>query len=167
MAVRLARRSGLTLLMLVALACQRTASPSAAAPASAAATRPVTTAAATLTIRVADLRNGTGDLIVGVFRSPDGFPSEKSNAVAWHVMPAAGDGVFTVDLPPGIYAASILHDENRNGQIDKNFLGIPTEGYGVTNNPKPRRRAARFDEASFTLPAAGASVTISIQYSFT
>lgn len=169
-----------TFLALVSAACQRTAAPPAVAsadgpavtngPSTVLSTPTATTtpaAAARLTVHVADLRNHAGNLVFGVFRSADGFPSDKTRAVAWHVGPADGDGTFTVDLPPGTYAASVLHDENENGQIDKNFFGIPTEGYGVTNNPKPRRRAARFDEATFPLQPGGTSVTISIQYSFT
>ena len=124
-------------------------------------------ATAHLSIRVVDLRNGTGDLIFGVFRSADGFPSDPAKSVNWQVKPAAGGGVtFTVDLPPGDYAASVLHDENRNGHMDTGLFGIPTEGYGVTNNPKPKRRAATFGEAKFTLPPAGATLTISVQYDF-
>jgi uncharacterized protein (DUF2141 family) len=132
---------------------------------------PATTAArdaeprATLTIKVTDLRNHKGDLIFGVFKAADGFPNVKANAVDWQVKAADADSVtFTVDLPPGKYSASVLHDENRNGKLDRNALGVPTEGYGVTNNPKPALRAATFEEARFNLPAEGAKLTISIEY---
>ncbi len=135
----------------------------AAAPVAKPATAP---SVAHLIIHVVDLRNHDGDLILGIFRTANGFPAEQAKSVNWQVKPAAGNGVFAVDLPPGTYAASALHDENRNGQIDKNFLGVPTEGYGVTNNPKPKRRAATFGEATFTLPASGADLTLSIQYDF-
>jgi len=118
-----------------------------------------------LTIKVVDLRNHKGQLIFGVFKSPDGFPIEEQKAVNWQIKPADADSVvFTAMLPPGQYGASVLHDENKNGKMDKNFLGVPQEGYGVTNNPKPRFRGATFDEARFTLPRDGATLTISIQY---
>jgi uncharacterized protein (DUF2141 family) len=122
-------------------------------------------APAVLTIRVTDLRNHKGDLIFGVFKTAEGFPTEKGKSVNWQVKAAAGEGVvFTAKLPPGRYGASVLHDENRNGQMDRNALGIPLEGYGVTNNPKPAMRAATFEEALFTLPKEGKEMTISIQY---
>ena len=38
------------------------------------------------------------------------------------------------DIPPGTYAIAVFHDENANGKLDKNFLGIPCEGYGASNN---------------------------------
>ena len=120
---------------------------------------------ARLTIRVTDLRNRNGQVLLGVFKSAGGFPSDKTKSVAWQIKPIdSATVVFTAYLPPGKYAASVLHDENKNFKMDKNLLGIPEEGYGVTNNPRPKYRAARFDEATFDLPPAGAALTISIQY---
>jgi uncharacterized protein (DUF2141 family) len=126
---------------------------------------PASQPTAQLTIKVTDLRNHKGQLIFGVFRSAQGFPIDSSKAVNWQIRPADADSVvFVASLPPGAYGASVLHDENKNGKMDKNLAGIPVEGYGVTNNPKPRFRAATFDESRFTLPADGATLTISVQY---
>jgi uncharacterized protein (DUF2141 family) len=111
-----------------------------------------------------DARNKKGQMIFGVFDQPRGFPSESKRSVNWQTREADGELVFECRLPPGSYAASVLHDENRNDQMDRNILGIPKEGYGVTNNPKPPRRAARFDEALFDLPAEGREMSISLQY---
>jgi len=132
---------------------------------SAPTTAPATQPRASLTIRVTGLRNHKGQLIFGVFKSADGFPTEQEKSVNWQVKPIDADAViFTASLPPGKYAASVLHDENKNNKMDMNLLGIPQEGYGVTNNPKPSFRAARFDEALFNLPEDGATLTISVQY---
>jgi uncharacterized protein (DUF2141 family) len=118
-----------------------------------------------LTVRVTGLRNRKGQLIFGVFTSADGFPNVERRSVNWQVRDPDADSVtFEADLPPGVYGASVLHDENRNNQMDRNLAGIPQEGYGVTNNPRPALRAARFDEATFTLPPEGKAMTISVQY---
>ncbi len=124
---------------------------------------------ALLTVTITDLRNHNGDLIFGVFTQPDGFPNIQAKSVHWEVKPAeaAGDGgtvTFAASLPPGRYAAGVLHDENRDGDMNKGLAGIPLEGYGVTNNPKPHLRKATFEEATFTLPPEGATMTISLQY---
>jgi uncharacterized protein (DUF2141 family) len=133
-----------------------------AAPAT---TRAAPDAPAVLRVEVTDLRRHKGQLIFGLFASPDGFPTDDRKAVAWQTRPADADTVvFTAEVPPGRYGASVLHDENGNARMDRNVVGIPKEGYGVTNNPKPRRRAATFEEALFTLPPAGTTMTISIQY---
>ncbi|HEX5243444.1 MAG TPA: DUF2141 domain-containing protein [Tepidisphaeraceae bacterium] len=122
-------------------------------------------AQALLTIKVTDLRNQKGDLIFGVFKSADGFPTQKEKSVNWQVKAADADTVtFTAKLAPGEYSASVLHDENRNGKMDFGAFGRPLEGYGVTNNPKPKLRQAKFKEALFKLPPQGATMTISIQY---
>lgn len=120
---------------------------------------------ARLAVSVSDLRNGQGHLRLGVFDQADGFPRSRENAILWRSLPAANDvPTFELNLPPGRYAVVVLHDENDNKRHDRNWAGIPVEGYGVSNNPKPKRRAARFDEAVFTLPPEGATLNVSIQY---
>ena len=137
-----------------------------------AATGPATQAATapsgpTLSVTIKDLRNRKGVLIFGVFSQADGFPNVEKKSVYWEVRDASSEDLtFTTHLPPGKYAASVLHDENRSGEMDKGFGGLPLEGYGVSNNPKPKMRAATFSEATFTLPPEGKELTISIQYQF-
>ncbi len=63
------------------------------------------------------------------------------------------------DLAPGEYAIRLMHDENGNGSLDRNPLGMPIEGYGFSNNPRVMR-AATFDEARFTVPPAGTTIQI-------
>src|SRR5687768_8331423 len=104
------------------------------APAPAPATAPATASdgPAPLTVTVKDLRNRRGQLVFGVFKSADGFPGVEKKSVNWQVRAIDAKTVtFTADLPPGKYAASVLHDENGSGEMDFSF-NIPTEGYGVT-----------------------------------
>jgi uncharacterized protein (DUF2141 family) len=56
-------------------------------------------------------------------------------------------------LKPGTYAVSVLHDENANGRLETNFLGIPREGAGISNNASPEFSAPRFNDAAFQLKA--------------
>ena len=147
---------------------QRGASPVPVASATAQVTAPASQAAgAPLTVTIKDLRNRKGQLIFGVFNQPVGFPNVESRSAFWEVRSADADSLtFTTRLPPGRYAASVLHDENRSGEMNRGVAGIPLEGYGVTNNPKPKMRAATFNEATFTLPPEGKELTISVQYQF-
>jgi uncharacterized protein (DUF2141 family) len=68
------------------------------------------------------------------------------------VVDAAGDrlSVVIADLPPGTYAVAVYADDNRNGKQDKNFLGVPKEIYGFSNEARgmfgpPDFAAAAFD----------------------
>ena len=55
------------------------------------------------------------------------------------------------NIPNGTYAIALIHDENENMKLDKNFLGIPKEGYGFSNNIRPNFRSANFKESKFEL----------------
>ena len=63
------------------------------------------------------------------------------------------------NVAPGVYAVFIHHDANGNGKFDTNAIGIPTEGYGYSNNANPMRRA-RFDEARFEMKAENLTLEI-------
>ena len=68
------------------------------------------------------------------------------------------------DLPPGVYAVSVRHDENLNGKLDTNFLGIPKEGYGASNNPSKKLREPTFDEGRIELKDAEQAIEIKLIY---
>ena len=94
---------------------------------------------------------------------PVGHLMDNSGATAlW--LPADPKGVSCryANLPDGTYAVSVSHDLNGNRRTDTNFLGIPTEAWGVSNNARPTMRAPRFDEAAFKV-VGGQSVTIDVR----
>lgn len=123
---------------------------------------------ATLTVRVTGARNTKGKIWVTVFQDAEGFPDDPSKAVRQQsvdIDPNTMSAEVTFkDLPQGTFAVSVLHDENGNGKMDKNFVGIPKEGYGASNNPKKKKRAPRFDEAKFSLNSSGQTIEITLIY---
>jgi uncharacterized protein (DUF2141 family) len=54
-----------------------------------------------------------------------------------------------MNLPPGKYAVRYFHDENLNDVMDTNLLGIPTEGYGFSNNATGKFGAPSFEKWLF------------------
>lgn len=52
-------------------------------------------------------------------------------------------------LPFGTYAIKTYHDENENDELDTNFLGIPSEDYGFSNNAKGSFGPASWEDAKF------------------
>ena len=70
---------------------------------------------------------------------------------------------IVVQLPKGDYAVAMYHDKNGNGEFDKNFLGIPKEKYGFSNNFRPTFRAPRYDEVKFTVSDARNTISITLQ----
>jgi uncharacterized protein (DUF2141 family) len=54
-------------------------------------------------------------------------------------------------VPAGNYAIAVFHDANRNNKMDKNFLGIPSEGYGASKNRLPFASAPTFKDNQFVV----------------
>ena len=120
--------------------------------------------AADLTVSVDNLRNSQGDVRLSVYASAAEWP-DHSQDVNDKVAPAqAGGVVFHFDLPPGTYAVACFHDEDGDGEFEQNFLGIPKEGYGFSNNLHPVFSAPSFAAASFVLPPEGTALTIHMIY---
>ena len=65
-------------------------------------------------------------------------------------------------VPAGNYAVLLTHDENDNGKLDTNLVGMPVEGYGFSNNPQVMRKPT-FDEARVDVPAAGTAIDITLR----
>ena len=122
----------------------------------------------TLTVRVTGARNTTGKIWITVFQDGLGFPDDASRAIRQQsvdIDPNAMTAKVTFkDLPQGTFAVSVLHDENCNGKMDKNFVGVPKEGYGASNNPKKKKRAPTFEEAKFSLNSSGQAIEITLIY---
>lgn len=113
---------------------------------------------------VSGVSNAAGLVGCALFSSKTGFPLEsKKHALSTVRVPAAG-GVATCvfeQVAAGEYAIAVVHDTNGNGQADTNFLGMPTEGIGVSNNVLPRMSAPTFEASRFTL-AAGQTLRLAI-----
>lgn len=116
-----------------------------------------------LTVTITDIREAQGSLMVAVVDSDAAWNNQAKPVAAQKV--AATKGEMTLrfaDLPAGKYAVQVMHDENGNNQLDSNFLGIPSEGYGFSNNPNVMRRA-HFDEAVFEIGAEMKAITIRLR----
>lgn len=104
-----------------------------------------------LTVTITDIREAHGTLSVAVVNSDAGWNNQVKPVAFQKVTAAKGEITLKfADLPDGKYAVQVMHDQNDNGKLDTNFVGIPSEGYGFSNNPNVMRRA-RFDEAQFEL----------------
>lgn len=111
--------------------------------------------AAEIDVRITDLRSDDGQVLVYVFCTPAGFPVDTERACERRAVPiSAGQGQTTFTLPSGFYAVVAIHDEDGDGELDTNFLGIPREGLGSSNNPRGGFGPPRFEDARFTLKEA-------------
>jgi uncharacterized protein (DUF2141 family) len=119
----------------------------------------------------------TGTLIVSIigFPSSDGFAmvalhdSEKSyqggSPIAKKKEKVEGQKARVVfkDLPYGSYAVSIYHDENANGKLDTNPMGIPKEAYGFSNNARGSFGKPGYQDVKFDLNSAEMEILINLK----
>ncbi|MBI1875032.1 MAG: DUF2141 domain-containing protein [Acidobacteria bacterium] len=106
-----------------------------------------------LIVRIAGFPNDRGSAGIALWKAPRGFPEDIEHAIRTIYVSIHNHTATTTfeGVAPGIYAVTVLHDQNDNRKFDKNPLGIPREAWGVSGNVRPRMRAPRFAEARFRL----------------
>jgi len=110
---------------------------------------------ASVEVLVAPIQGSEGQIGCQLFDKATGFPMAHDSAVQSKLAPieqARATCVFDA-LPPGSYAVAVVHDTNGNQRIDTNALGLPTEGYGVSNNRTRALSAPRWEDARFQVEA--------------
>lgn len=122
----------------------------------------------TLTVHVVGLKSSSGRVGCSVYDAAHAkaFPTDADAARArkWASI-AAGSATFSFDgLSAGTYALACFHDENANGKLDTNWLGIPNEGVASSNDAKGRFGPPKFDAAKFVLNGAPLALTVRMSY---
>ena len=114
---------------------------------------------------VTNLPAKKGSLIIAWYDNADEFTKPKK-ALYQHVVKTNGEGsvstVFT-NIPKGEYAIAMYFDENDNNKMDTNFLGIPIERYGFSNNKYFATRACTYDEAKFSIKQDNQKITVKLK----
>jgi uncharacterized protein (DUF2141 family) len=131
--------------------------------------KPATAAyAGSLEVRVQGLKSAKGQVCLTLFSGPKGFPKggNGSNLRASRcATPAKGENVVTFsNLPYGVYALAAIHDSNSDNRLNQNMLGIPSEGFGFSNNPPLKAGPASFAESEFFVSGTKTVVQIKMQY---
>ena len=121
-----------------------------------------------IVVHIKELRNLNGMVGASLYASKKGFPDtpERSYATLVKKITAAEDTFVFENVPYGTYAISVLHDENGNGKMDKNFFGLPTEGCGISTNPKIGMGGPKYNDSVFTLNSKQLEMTIGMRYLF-
>jgi len=103
-------------------------------------------------VRVATFRSLKGFLRCRLYSRPEGFPGKPPFDAEQSVPVTAATATCTFPgVAPGTYAVALFHDENGDGKLDTNFMGIPREGVGVSNNKLRSFGPPKWDDAKFVL----------------
>jgi len=115
-----------------------------------------------LEVKMTGFKNDTGKVKVGLYDSEFSFLKTIYKSAAVDIKSGTASVVFK-DVPKGTYAISVYHDENSNGALDRNGFGIPTEGYGTSNDAKGFMGPPSFEDAKFIVNA-NSKTSITIHY---
>lgn len=123
-----------------------------------------TAQAGKLNITVKGIKNDEGTLNVGVWDDKNDFP-EVTKVLLGGSFPLTPpmQKITINDLKPGKYAIAVFHDENRNGEIDTNFLTMPTEYYGFSNNARGGFGPPKFEKTLIEVGNGTKNIEITIK----
>jgi uncharacterized protein (DUF2141 family) len=107
-----------------------------------------------LSLKITNLDSKGGQLGIAVFDDPDAFPDGNKKTVFrrfYPVLAGTPEMIINLNLPSGSYAMAVFLDNNKNQKLDTNMVGVPTEKFGFSQNPKILFGAPNFSEAKFEI----------------
>ncbi|RCT55171.1 DUF2141 domain-containing protein [Winogradskyella sp. KYW1333] len=113
-----------------------------------------------LTVNIEEANSNEGQMMIALYNSESDF-LDKIFKGAKSEISNNGCTVSFENVPEGTYAVSIFHDENKNDKLDGNFIGIPKEDYGCSNNAKGFMGPPKWKDAKFELKE-DKSITITL-----
>lgn len=120
----------------------------------------------TIIIELDTLENYQGAIQISLFTGGDGFPDDWEKAFTSKTVAVTPElkEIRLEDIPYGKYGLAIIHDENENYKLDTNFLGIPKEGYGFSNNARGRFGPPDYSDTAFILDTESLVLNIEMKY---
>jgi uncharacterized protein (DUF2141 family) len=118
-----------------------------------------------LTVEIVGLGNRQGQVCLNLFASSRGFPDKRENAVQGQCVQITDTPlrVTFTNLPPKTYAVAAFWDNNSDRQLNRNFLGIPTEKFGFSSNPVIRGGPPKFQESAVIVIGPNTNIQIQLQ----
>ena len=122
--------------------------------------------AASLEVTISGIAKPGGAAVIRAYQGEEGWLDDGSEVAKevirlddWSTEQAV---VARLELEPGQYAVSVYHDEDDDGELDSNFIGIPKEPAGLSNKPKARMGPPKYEDAAFDLPAEGMGIEVEL-----
>ncbi len=107
-----------------------------------------------------------GKVMCDLYSSPDGFPVSPSKALAYATASIVDHDATCVfsGWPRGTYAVGAFHDRNSNGKMDWNFIGIPKEPFGVSQDAKSLMSSPSFAASAFQYPGTRLEIVVHLRH---
>ncbi|TXE17077.1 DUF2141 domain-containing protein [Psychroserpens burtonensis] len=112
-------------------------------------------------VKINNLESNQGKVYVEIYDSQEAFLNKGLKSTVVKITEKSCDVTFK-NIPKGIYAISMFHDKNDNNKMDTNFLGIPIEDYGCSNNAKGFMGPPKWEDAKFEVNDKSITQTITL-----
>jgi uncharacterized protein (DUF2141 family) len=121
--------------------------------------------AARIIVTIDGLHSAQGNVFIGLYATPNKFLNGNQCDAMKKVKASTGPITVAFDnLRPGTYAVGAYHDENGNDHLDTNFIGLPVEGYALSNGVRAVMSKPTFQQAAFTVGVEDKPVALHIRY---
>jgi len=117
-------------------------------------------------VTLTNLKHDKGKIRFALYNTENDFPNKPQFAYRKIEVSIKNKKCVAVfkDIPFGVYAITAHHDENSNDKIDTNWLGIPKEGFGCSNDATGFLGPPSFKDAKFNLNTETKKISIKIRY---
>ncbi|MBT4641883.1 MAG: DUF2141 domain-containing protein [Deltaproteobacteria bacterium] len=114
---------------------------------------PLILTAAEVSFVIKNLKNDEGSIRIAIYNSAESFlkPGKTVSTCSGKIPLNKKEARVVCELKSGTYVAAVFHDENGNGQLDTNFIKLPQEGYGFSNNAKGSLGPPEYEDATFSV----------------
>jgi len=107
---------------------------------------------ASITLKVKGITKAKGIMNIALFANEEDYSDDENYAFAGEIPVESIDfSIVMEDIPFGTYAIKIFYDEDSNGEFNKNWIGMPKEPFGFSNDAKGRMGPPSFEAAAFKL----------------
>jgi len=116
---------------------------------------------ASLTLTVTDVPEADGEVWIALYNTEATWL--ETPALVATVAAEQGTARWETELLAGDYAVAVFHDANRNGDLDRNIIGLPTEAYGFSNGARGKYGPAKWGDARVQVGGSGTRMRISLE----
>ncbi|MGB5169922.1 MAG: DUF2141 domain-containing protein [Eudoraea sp.] len=112
-------------------------------------------------VEVKNAKNDEGKMFFALYDNEEDFLKKEIKGEIKEITNKTSIITFK-NIPTGVYAVSVFHDENDNGEMDTNGLGIPTENFGCSNDAKGFMGPPNWKKAKFELSDKDKNIIINL-----
>ncbi|VAW11984.1 hypothetical protein MNBD_BACTEROID03-2288 [hydrothermal vent metagenome] len=119
------------------------------------------TEGATIKMEITNIENAEGQMLIGLYDSEGNWLNKTFKGIFGKIKNGRCTAEFN-NVSDGTYAISVFHDENNNGELDTNFMGIPKEDTGASNNAPANFGPPEWEDAKFEVKGKTIKQTIKL-----